>query len=277
MTVRAGFAPLWPLFWLETRRMRACRLSFLVLFLAPLLAACSSSPPPAQTAFRPFDFGYLPVLDLNVATVQIVDQFVPSGVPPDVTNAAPISPIEALRLMAQQRLRAAGSAGRAEFDINNAGLVRDGDTVSGTLSVTLNVYTSSAVRAGFAQATVTRQIAGYGEDLRGALYALTRQLMQAMNVEFEYQVRRSLGDWLLPSEMPRPVSQAPLTPPPTTPGMPASLAPPGAPVPPKAPPPMMAPPPSAAPPPSGPPPSGPRPSTPPTAAPTLPPLGPVQD
>jgi hypothetical protein len=274
LTARAGFAPLRPVFWLETRGMCARPLSVLVLFLPLLLSACSSSAPPIQTAFRPFDFGYLPVLDLNVATVQIVDQFVPSGVPPDVTNAAPISPIEALRLMAQQRLRAAGSAGRAEFDINNAGLVRDGDTVSGTLSVSLNVYTSTNVRAGFAQATVTRQIVGFGEDLRGALYALTQQLMQAMNIEFEYQVRRSLGDWLLTPGGPQPVSQAPLTPPPTAPGMPAALAPPG--VPPSNVPPPAVPPPTA-PSLSSPPPSAPPPSAPSTAAPTLPPLGPVQD
>jgi hypothetical protein len=37
--------------------------------------------------------------------------------------------------------------------------------------------------------------------------------MNRMNVEFEYQVRRSLGGWLLPGGAPQaPVQQQPLTP-----------------------------------------------------------------
>ena len=45
------------------------------------------------------------------------------------------------------------------------------------------------------------------------LYDMTKSLMDRMNVEFEYQVRRSLGGWLLPGGAPpAPVQQQPLTP-----------------------------------------------------------------
>ena len=44
-----------------------------------------------------------------------------------------------------------------------------------------------------------------------ALYDLTRQAMQDMNVEFEYQVRHSLHDWIVSADaVEAPVEQTPL-------------------------------------------------------------------
>jgi hypothetical protein len=226
--------------------MRA-RLCWFVLLLPLLLTACGGGETPPATQGPPLDFSYLPVLDLNVATIRIEDQYTPSGVPPDVTQQDPISPAAALQQMAQQRLRAGGSAGAAVFVVTNASMVRTGDAITGAFSVTLNIYTSAGVRAGFAEATVTRQIAGFGGDLQGALATLTRQLMEQMNVEFEYRVRRSLGEWLLATHapVPPPVPTGPPAayPPPmpstptpgTSAGQPISLAPPGSLAPPAAP------------------------------------------
>ena len=50
-------------------------------------------------------------------------------------------------------------------------------------------------------------------DLRTALYDITTQMMQDMNVEFEFQVRQSLRDWLqvaTTAPPPPPVEQQPL-------------------------------------------------------------------
>jgi len=182
-----------------------------VLLLVLLLAACGSEQPASQASYPPLDFSYLPPLALNVATLEVQSQYVPSG-PPDVSQYDPAPPVAALRLMATERLKPVGSAGRAVFSIDDAATVRSGDTITGAFSVTLNIYTSAGVRAGFAQATVTRQLNIVGEDLPAALYTLTRQLMQQINIEFEYQVRRSLHDWL--------VSTAPTPPPVTQPAPP---------------------------------------------------------
>ena len=48
--------------------------------------------------------------------------------------------------------------------------------------------------------------------LDAVLYQITKTLMDTMNVEFEYQVRRSLRDWLIaaPAPAPAPVEQQPL-------------------------------------------------------------------
>jgi hypothetical protein len=50
------------------------------------------------------------------------------------------------------------------------------------------------------------------DDLPSRLYDMTKDMMDRMNVEFEYQVRRSLGSWLLTAGAPQaPVEQQPLT------------------------------------------------------------------
>lgn len=188
----------------------------LVLFLPLALAGCGEGEAPqAETqSFSPLDFSYLLPLRLNVAAIDISDRYVPSGQPPDVSQFDPVQPVAALRLMAQQRLRADGTTGRAVFIVNDASITRIGDTITGTMSVELDIYTTPDVRAGFAQATVVRQLAGNVNDLAAGLYQLTRQIMDQMNIEFEYQVRHTLGAWLLPAgSVPSPVQAAPLLPP----------------------------------------------------------------
>jgi hypothetical protein len=200
------------------------------LALPLVLAACGGGeegPPAGQQSFAPLDFSYLLPLRLNVASVEISDRYVPSGQPPDVSQFDPIQPVAALRLMAQQRLQAAGTTGRAVFIINDASLTRLGDMITGTMSVELDIYPTPGTRAGFAQATVVRQLNGSVGNLPAALYQLTRQMMDQMNVEFEYQVRHSLGEWLLPAGSLQPsVQTAPLGPP-GQPLAPEQLAPPG--------------------------------------------------
>jgi hypothetical protein len=283
---------------------RAWSRPFVLLFVL-LLAGCGSEQPAPQASYPPLDFSYLPPLALNVATLEVQSQYVPSG-PPDVSQDDPAPPVAALRLMATERLKPVGSAGRAVFSVDDAAMVRSGDTLTGAFSVTLNIYTSAGVRAGFAQATVTRQLDIVGGDLPGALYTLTRQLMQQMNIEFEYRVRRSLHDWLVsagPPPPPAPQEAPPPPPPPVVEGAPPpanggpqaapSYSPgPGGPEPAlpypapagALPQPTTVPPPPMPPLPSTPPPAGalPPPTTkPPPPSPALPqplpPLGPVQD
>ena len=193
-----------------------------VLLLPLLLAACAGDEPGPARTFRPLDFSYLPQLRLNVAQVEVVQHFIPSEVPPSVVQFDPVSPAGALRRMGRERLKAFGSAGRAVFAVNNASLVQVGDVITGTFSVGLEIYTSNNTRAGFAEATVSRQRVGPVHDMAADLYELTRQMMNQMNVELEYQIRRSLHDWLVqPGAAAEPVRAEPLG----TPGAPQSEAP----------------------------------------------------
>lgn len=159
------------------------------LLLPWVVAACGGNAP--ARAMPPLRYDYLPPLRLNVATV-------------DVGNAPPPSPVEAqspaplgatLRQMALDRLAAGGISGRAVFTIDAAGVDRSSDHLDASMAARLEIFTDDGARAGFAEARVTRSSIT-GGNLRETLYDLTRLMMDDMNVELEFQIRRSLRDWL---------------------------------------------------------------------------------
>lgn len=159
------------------------------LLLPWVVAACGGDAP--ARAMPPLRYDYLPPLRLNVATV-------------DVGNAPPPSPVEAqspaplgatLRQMALNRLAAGGISGRAVFTIDAAGVDRSSDHLDASMAARLEIFTDDGARAGFAEARVTRSSIT-GGNLREALYDLTRLMMDDMNVELEFQIRRSLRNWL---------------------------------------------------------------------------------
>ena len=202
------------------RQARSALMLCAALALPLALPACVSettAPPPAAA----LDYSTYSKLPLNVASLQIQQNYFASGQPPDVSADDPLNPVTALRQMATERLQTVGASGRAVFSIDNASMIEQGNELIGAFTVTLSIYDDRGTRVGYASATATRQLVGFGEDLRGALYSLTSELMQQMNVEFERQVRRSLGPWLLTAAVtPAPVEQVPLQP-----GAPAVMAP----------------------------------------------------
>jgi len=203
----------------------------------PLALAACGGPPPSYPTLR---YDYLPPIRLNVATVEVRQDFVPSGVAPDISPLDPAQPVDALRQMAADRLKPFGPAGRAVFVIQNASMIRDEDTITGTFAVRLDIYTSANNRVGYAEARVSRSHSGDIDDIHQLLYDMTKQLMDEMNVQFEYQVVHSLHDWVATGPaVPAAVQQQPLD----TPG--AVPPPSGAPPPPSG----VPPPPSGVPPP----------------------------
>jgi hypothetical protein len=178
------------------------------LLLPFVLAACGHE---ERTNFPPLRYQYLPPIRLNVASIDVQQRFYPSGTRPDITALDPVHPVEALRAMAEDRLQALGSVGQAVFGITNATLTKQDEVITCALGVVLEIYPTPGIRSGFAQAIASRQHTGPIDDLRGTLYDVTKAAMDAMNVEFEYQVRRNLGPWLLSaSAAPPPVEQQPL-------------------------------------------------------------------
>jgi len=199
------------------------------LLLPLLLAACGGH---ERRDYPPLRYNYLLPLGLNVAQIRIEQRYMPSGAPPDMSQLDPVPPVDALRSMATDRLQALGATGTAVFSILNAALIRKDDTLSGTFEVELDVYSAPDTRAAYATASVTGSYSGDLDDIRGRLYDMTRSLMDRMNVEFEYQVRRSLGGWLLSAGAPQaPVQQQPLIVSPPPGALPPGSPPPGPPPP----------------------------------------------
>lgn len=182
---------------------RAARLPLLLLLACPLLplAGCSDTPPPT---FAPMRYDYLPVLRLNVATINTVDNGTPGSVPGDISGNAPTPPDQALQHMAADRLMAAGSIGGATFTIDRASILHQpGGTLEGQMDVHLDVSSPNNQRQGYAEAHVRRTFSSAASDSDGNadspsnLYAITSQMMKDMNVELEFQIRHHLADWLV--------------------------------------------------------------------------------
>lgn len=165
-----------------------------------LLSGCADTPaPPANDP--PLSFDYLPKLRLNVATIDIDNAWQPATVPTGIHVEAlsPVQPADALKLMAQQRLVPVGTSGHAVLVIEDASLLQLPGQYQGTFQVHLDVSTSDGTHSGYAKAFVTgtRSIV---EDspaaARESLYQLVKRMMADMNTEFEYQIRKSLRDYL---------------------------------------------------------------------------------
>lgn len=166
-----------------------------------LIAGCSSSDN-AMTAFPPYQYGYLNQIHLNVATMQVADHAAPGSVPGDESAKAPIPPDQALTQMAQQRLVAAGQSGSAVFTIDGASIVHEpGGTLNGKMDTHLDIQSSTGQQMGEVEAHVTRSmkpdLSKGDADSRANLYEITRQMMQDMNVELEFQIKNKLKDWLV--------------------------------------------------------------------------------
>jgi hypothetical protein len=181
----------------------------MALLLPAIFAACSSEE--EFSAFAPLRYDYLPPIGLNVAAIEIRQQYVPSGARPDVTAQDPVTPITALKTMAQDRLKAFGTSGRAVFAILDASLTQRGDMIDGSMLVSLTIVADDGQPVGAARAQVNRHESGNSGGLRRTLYEFTKTMMDTMNVEFEYQVRQTLKTFLIEPAAPEaPVEQAPL-------------------------------------------------------------------
>ncbi len=182
------------------------------LLLPLVLAACGGE---EERVFEPLRYNYLPPIQLNVASIAVEQRFVPSGIDPDVSSMDPVPPVEALKAMANDRLQAFGTSNKAVFAILDGSLVRLDDGVNGSMAVSLTIFDSSGTQLGFAEARVQSRRTGVSGNLAPVLYDMTKAMMADMNVEFEYQLRHNLKDYLTsPAAPDTPVEQAPLEQPP---------------------------------------------------------------
>ncbi len=166
------------------------------VLLLPLLAAACADDDGPQTFAMP-SYSYLTLLRLNVGSVEIDDRSQAVG-GNTIEAMSPLRPADALKQMAHDRLLAGGSAGRAVFVIDQAWIKRANDGLDGRMAVHLDIYAGGDTRVGYAEAQVARRrtSSDMDENPRRVLYEFVGQMMGDMNVEFEFQVRRSLKEYL---------------------------------------------------------------------------------
>ena len=169
------------------------------LLLPAFLAGCAGDKQP--TKFAPLRYDYLSVMHLNAATLNIEDATLQNPVVGDIGNRAPTPPAQALRQMAQDRLVATGASGTAQFVIDRASILhKAGGVLAGQMDVHLVLLNSGGTQAARAEAHVSQtlrpDLSKGDADSQANLYELTNDMMQRMNVEFEYQIRNTLKDWM---------------------------------------------------------------------------------
>ena len=167
------------------------------IWLPLIAAACSDASDPPRDYPVP-NYSYLSPLRFNVAAIELDDRTPPTS-DRSLVQLSPLRPVDGLKQIANDRLVAAGSSGRAVFVIETATLQQVRGGVEGTLSVRIDVYASAtSERSGYAEARITRKRTSNDTDeaVRPVLYELTTQMLNDMNVELEFQVKRSLRDWL---------------------------------------------------------------------------------
>jgi hypothetical protein len=172
-----------------------------ILLLGLLLTGCGfiGGGSSDQAKYEPLAFDYLNHINLNVADIEVQNNFTPRGNSRHVEQRAPVRPVDALRRMATDRLLAGGTTGRAVFVIDDASIIQSGNIYTASFAIHLDVYGEG----GDKRATVTARVQGSRpvsdddeDSVRADLYALTRKMMDDMNVELEYQARRTLRDSL---------------------------------------------------------------------------------
>ncbi|MDF7674114.1 hypothetical protein PT277_07360 [Acetobacteraceae bacterium ESL0709] len=161
--------------------------------LLSFLVGCADHPP--ETFPKP-DYSYLPKMNLNIARLDVSDDAVPKK--NSLAAKSPIPPDETLRLMAHQRLNPTGTSGAGLFTITEARISGTSDDILiGDMTVRLTLDDDTHGRHAEIIAQVTHQDNLSGKNSKQhELYELTRRLMDDMNVELEYQIRKNMGSWL---------------------------------------------------------------------------------
>ncbi len=165
-----------------------------------LLAGCGGDEGVPQN-FPPLRYTYLAPIALNVSSIQTEVAYAPSNDGSSLDAMSPEPPVEAVQQMLQDRLVAGGAGGTATVTINTASINRVDDTAVGNISVQVTVTSADGRQTGYTQASVTRTRTlpddTSDEALRAFLYTMTSDLVNAENVELEYQLRQHLAGWLV--------------------------------------------------------------------------------
>jgi hypothetical protein len=185
----------------------------ILLLALPLAAAACASGEPEALAPLVTGYRHLTPIRLNVAEVEVLT---PGPTTIRVDEPAPLRPDREMVRMAQERLVAMGTTGQARFVVQAAEFRREqlsgqggvaglfsgapGERLTVRMQARLEILAADGRRVGFVEAEARRQRTlpdgASTAERRRAAEEVVRQSMDELNVEFEFQVRRNLREWL---------------------------------------------------------------------------------
>jgi len=190
------------------------RLAAAVAACAVVLVAGCTTPPTAS--FPDLTYTYLPPITLNVAKIEIVDKFQPDKDATHIESRLPVSPEQALRNWARDRLRANGVTGVAKFVIEDASVTEtdlkktqglkgmfttdQAQRYDAKVRATIHLEGVPRVSRAYAEAEATRSQTVAEDatinDREQVWFDLTDRLMKDFNPVMEKSIKEHLGDFV---------------------------------------------------------------------------------
>jgi hypothetical protein len=136
-----------------------------------------------------------------VATLNIVNNYTPGPDEAALNANNPAPPGTTLMTMLNQRMQPNGQPGTGTITVQAASITEAGGSLNGQMTVDINLTSADGRSTGFAEASVSAsQPAPDGDpssnDMRAALYNMTKQLMTAINVQLPYQITHNISTWV---------------------------------------------------------------------------------
>jgi hypothetical protein len=190
---------------------RLLRPAVLAIAATLALGACTSTPPRPQA--RQISFANLAPISFDVAKIEVVQQYQPPQVAPNVDHLTPVPPSDAIRRWANERVRAMGTSGTMRVIIKDASITEthlagttgvrgafttdQSERYDGRLSVDLVVEVPSRRFQGYTGATVARTISvPENVSLQGredAWHSLVERMMADLNAKLEEGIDGNLS------------------------------------------------------------------------------------
>lgn len=184
--------------------------------MAVAFAVVSCAQPLPSDPLPELTFAHLEPIELAVGSIEIVEVYIPPLKAPNVEHTFSISPQDAARRWAEQKLRAVGGDGQARFLIQDAAVVEtaleteegirgafttnQSERYDATIEVTLEIRDDRGFQRAFATARAERSQT-VPEDLtvrerQIAFFELTEGLMADLIAELETQVGQHLSTYV---------------------------------------------------------------------------------
>ena len=194
------------------RRMIGRRRALLALTYL-MMVACST--PPAGV-YPELGFAHREPIRLAVARIEVVEQYRPPGVAPNVDHRVPQPPLTVMRRWADQRLAAAGTEGVARVVITDASIVTEPVQQSGGVIGLVSVEQSERYAVRLAMAVEVESTAGTGRadavaersvtvledatlaEIEDARFLMVERAANDLDRELEANLRLYLEPFLVP-------------------------------------------------------------------------------
>lgn len=197
------------------KRFAPLKILFCIM-MGLVLARCQQTA--LSSPLTPPGFTEKPALTLNVASIDIVEEYQPTFHAPYVEHLFSTTPAQGIRIWANDRLRASGTAGRLEIIIHDASVKEvplprtqglkgfftsdQSERYDGRIQVSMRLYDGVKVMSAAEVEAEITQSRSIGEDAtlaeRERLFnELNKEMLARMDQELEQNMRQYFGSYLM--------------------------------------------------------------------------------